>query len=126
MKKLIAVFAVLSTCVVVGTTVGVALAVPPADQICPDSSSGKIDVSGDQTSVTVTAPAGQLISGYCVKAGSEKQGLGAEFVTVNPPQASVTITHSSGKGVSHYSLTFVTAPPLPPLPPLPPPPPPAP
>ena len=124
MKKVIAALTVLATCAVVGATVGVAFAAPPAGQICPEGDSGKIDVSGDQTSVTVTAPAGKLISGYCVKAGSAKQGLGAEFVVVDPPAASVTITHSSGKGVSHYSLTFVTAtPPPPPLPPPPPPPP---
>src|SRR5687767_10852684 len=77
------------------------------DQVCPPGDSGKIDVSGNQHSVTVTAPAGKLISGYCVKAGSANQGLGPEFVTISPPQKTVTITHSSGKDISHYSLTFV-------------------
>jgi hypothetical protein len=75
-------------------------------QVCPPGDSGKIDVNSG-ASVTVTAPDGKLISGYCVKAGSANQGLGPEFVTVDPPQKTVTITHSSGKDVSHYSLTYV-------------------
>jgi hypothetical protein len=76
-------------------------------QVCPAGDSGKIDVSGDHTSLTLTAPDGKLISGYCVKAGSANQGLGPEFVTVDPPQKTVTITHSSGKDISHYSLSYV-------------------
>ena len=75
-------------------------------QVCPPGDSGKIDVNSG-ASVTVTAPDGKLISGYCVKAGSANQGLGPEFVTVDPPQKTVTIAHSSGKDVSHYSLTYV-------------------
>lgn len=75
-------------------------------QVCPPGDSGKIDVNSG-ASITVTAPDGKLISGYCVKAGSANQGLGPEFVTVDPPQKTVTIAHSSGKDVSHYSLTYV-------------------
>jgi LPXTG-motif cell wall-anchored protein len=75
--------------------------------VCPPGDSGKIDVSGNQTSVTVTAPDGYLIAGYCVKAGSENSGDGPVFVAVDPPSASVTITYPSGKDISHYSLTFV-------------------
>ena len=77
------------------------------DQVCPEGDSGKINVSGSNSSITVSAPEGMLISGYCVKAGSENQGLGPESVTVDPPAKTVTITHSSGKDISHYSLTFV-------------------
>lgn len=77
------------------------------DQVCPEGDSGKIDVSGSHASLTLTAPEGKLISGYCVKAGSANQGLGPEFYTVDPPAKSVTISHSSGKDISHYSLTFV-------------------
>ena len=51
-----------------------------------------------------------LITGYCVKAGSIHQGLGPEYVTVNPPVASMTITHSSTKDVSHYSFSWSAAP----------------
>ena len=84
---------------------------PPAQaaQVCGGLDSGKIDTKGDPASVTVTAPKGQLISGYCVKAGSEKQGDGPRYVTLNPPVSTVTITHPSGKDVSHYSLSYVDA-----------------
>lgn len=76
--------------------------------VCPPGDSGKIDVPGDQLSVTVTAPAGFLISGYCVKAGSVQGGTGGPvFVVVNPPQKTVTITYPGGKAVSHYSVTYV-------------------
>lgn len=87
-----------------------ALRIGPAvaqQEVCPGLDSGKIDTSGDPASVTVTAPAGFLISGYCVKAGSDASGAGVEFVTVNPPQATVTISHTSGKAVSHYSYSLV-------------------
>ena len=74
-------------------------------QVCPDNDTGHISAS--TPSVTVSAPDGKLISGYCVKAGSANQGLGPEFVTGDPPQKTVTITHSSGKDISHYSLSYV-------------------
>lgn len=76
--------------------------------VCPPGDSGKIDVPGDKTSVTVTAPAGYLISSYCVKAGSVQGGTGGPVnVVVDPPQKTVTITYPGGKAVSHYSLTYV-------------------
>jgi hypothetical protein len=75
--------------------------------VCPGLDSGKIDTSGDPASVTVTAPEGFLISGYCVKAGSDESDAGVEFITVDPPQATVTISHTSGKAVSHYSYSLV-------------------
>jgi hypothetical protein len=79
----------------------------PAD-VCPGLDSGKIDVSGEQTSITVTAPAGYLIDEYCVKAGSVQGGTGGPvIVAVNPPQKSVTITYPSGKAISHYSVSYV-------------------
>lgn len=95
----------------IGGLAAVATATPPDGQICPALDSGKIDTTGDPLSVTFTAPDGYLIDGFCVKAGSATQGLGAEFVTVDPPQKTVTITHSSGKAVSHYSVSYVKVPP---------------
>jgi hypothetical protein len=77
------------------------------EQVCPGLDSGKIDEPGNKTKVTVTAPDGQLIDQYCAKAGSAKQGYGPELVTVDPPQKSVTISHSSGKDLSHYSVSYV-------------------
>jgi LPXTG-motif cell wall-anchored protein len=84
--------------------------IPDGADVCPAFDSGKIDTPGDPASVLVTAPAGKLISGYCVKAGSANSGLGPVFVVVDPPQAQVTITHPSTKDVSHYSLVYVNAP----------------
>ena len=79
----------------------------PAD-VCPGLDSGKIDVSGEQTSITVAAPAGYLIDEYCVKAGSVQGGTGGPvIVAVNPPQKSVTITYPSGQAISHYSVSYV-------------------
>lgn len=66
--------------------------------------------NGTTKSITVTAPEGKLISAYCVKAGSIKQGNGPVYVTVNPPTNTVTISHPSGKDISHYTVTFVNAP----------------
>ncbi len=68
--------------------------------------SGKIDVSGSHTSLVIDAPADHLITGYCVKAGSANQGYGPEYVTVDPAAESVTITHSSGKDISHYAVSY--------------------
>lgn len=77
------------------------------EQVCAGLDSGKIDVGNAGPSLEITAPAGSLISGYCVKAGSVKQGNGPEFVAVNPPAESVTVAHSSGKDISHYSVVYV-------------------
>lgn len=78
---------------------------------CPKD--GKVDVSGANKTLVVTAPDGYLITGYCVKAGSANQGLGPEFVEVDPPATQVTISHSSGKDISHYTLETVKAEPTP-------------
>lgn len=59
-------------------------------------------------SFTYTAPAGYLVSGWCVKAGptpdyhDAADGHGHVL-----PAASVTIEHSTGKDVSHYSVVLV-------------------
>ena len=94
-----------------GSASAVAIGAPVAaeveEQVCPGD---KIDVVGNQPSVTVTAPEGMVIVGYCVKAGSAQQGDGPEFVVVDPPATEVTITHSTGKDVSHYSVTYAPAP----------------
>lgn len=87
-----------------GFSASPASAVP---DVCAGNDSGKIDVTGDVQSVTVSAPEGKLISGYCVKTGNTSSGGGTEFVVVDPPQETVTIVHSSGKDISHYSLVFV-------------------
>ncbi|WP_454859884.1 LPXTG cell wall anchor domain-containing protein [Promicromonospora soli] len=80
-------------------------------QVCEGYDSGKIDTVGDPESVTFDAPMGELISGYCVKAGSTKQGEddgGAYFVTLDEPAPSVTITYpwGGGRAVSHYAVEY--------------------
>jgi hypothetical protein len=83
--------------------------IAPADAgVCP--AEGKVEVSGEQTSVTVTAPEGMVIIGYCVKAGSANQGNGAMFVMLDEPATTVTITHESGKAISHYTVFYEPAP----------------
>ncbi|WP_216648855.1 hypothetical protein [Agromyces agglutinans] len=67
----------------------------------------KVDVTGDHKSIVVTAPDGKLIAEVCVKAGSANQGNGPETTTYNPPVKSVTISHTSGKDISHYSVRYV-------------------
>ena len=81
--------------------------VDATDKVCTAGDSGKIDVSGDATTLTLTAPDGYLISGYCVKAGSVNQGDGPQYYVVDPPAASVEISHTSGKAISHYSYVLV-------------------
>jgi LPXTG-motif cell wall-anchored protein len=82
-----------------------------SESTCPKD--GKVDVDGEHVSLVVTAEPGYLITGYCVKAGSDKQGNGPENYVVNPPAAEVTITHSSGKAISHYTLITIETEPSP-------------
>jgi hypothetical protein len=92
--------------VVLVLSAGVGSAASAEAGLCAAGDSGKIDVSGDYVTLTITAPDGFVITGYCVKAGSSKQGLGAESYVVDPPATSVVISHSSGKTISHYSYTL--------------------
>ena len=78
---------------------------------CPKD--GKVDVKGEQATLEVTAEPGYLIVGYCVKAGSYQNGEGPVDVVVDPPAATVSISHPSGKAISHYTLVTVKAGPTP-------------
>jgi hypothetical protein len=75
--------------------------------VCQPQSAHLFPHKNNITTLTYTAPAGMLISGWCVKAGSIKQGFGPEYHTVNPPAASVVISHSTLKDISHYTVTLV-------------------
>jgi len=66
--------------------------------------------AGSTKTAEYTAPEGFLVSAVCVKAGSIKQGDGPEITPFDPPQATVTLTHSSGKDISHYTVTLVPVP----------------
>ena len=95
------------------------------DQVCPDLTTGHLD-GGDETEITITAPEGTLIVSYCVKAGSAEQEEGPEIVVLPEGVESITISHSSGKEISHYSYEYLpileptTTRPSPPPPPPPP------
>ena len=101
MKKILMVFAMIAA------SVFVAQPASAVDQVCPDLSTGKINAGGTDATLTITAPEGFLIDSYCVKAGSAQQGEGPEIVQVDPPAASVVISHSSGKDISHYAAHYV-------------------
>ena len=55
--------------------------------------------------ITVTAPAGKIITGYCVKAGSANQNNGPETVS-GLSKETVEISHSTGKDISHYIVFY--------------------
>jgi hypothetical protein len=82
-------------------------AVSANDQVCTGLDSGKIDVNGEIYEVELTAPEGNLITGYCVKAGSINNGNGPVYVELDEPVASLTITYKDGtKAISHYSYSY--------------------
>lgn len=81
----------------------------PNEGVCENLDTGHLSAGG-ATSTTITAPAGQVIVKVCVKAGSIKQGDGPEYTTFDPGVTSVTISHSSNKQISHYSVDYETAP----------------
>lgn len=102
----------------VGLALVPALLVAPAshatgnkDNVCVGLMSGKKDVDGDKKTITIEAPEGALIDRFCVKAGSVHQGgdNGPQYFDVEPPKATVTITHPTGKDISHYSFSWVLA-----------------
>ncbi|MCK9794908.1 hypothetical protein M1843_14245 [Isoptericola sp. 4D.3] len=83
------------------------------DDVCPDMDEPKTDVRGEEQTITLSAPEGQLISAYCVKAGSAKRGDGPKVVTLDEPVAEVTIAYpTDGKcrAISHYAVAYVDAP----------------
>lgn len=82
---------------------------PPVEKVCDEFDSTKIDVDGKHPTLEISAPDGFVITEYCVKAGSAVQGDGPEYVLVEPPQQTVTISHTSGKDISHYSFSYEPA-----------------
>lgn len=75
------------------------------NEVCKPLDSGKIDLGGNLQSITLHAPEGKVITGYCVKAGSTKHGDGPKYIT-GLKSTSVTITYPGGKAISHYSLSY--------------------
>jgi len=105
MKKLLAAGAVAGL-VLLGGGMAPANAAPPEGQICPAWDSGKIDVADGIQSIEITAPDGLEITAVCVKAGSANQGLGVQITYYSPSQLTVTLSHYSGKDLSHYSVMY--------------------
>ena len=83
------------------------------DNVCPDMDEPKTDVDGEHQTITLVAPEGKLISAYCVKAGSARQGEGPKIVELDEPVAEVTIAYPTGgkcRAISHYAVEYVDAP----------------
>ena len=78
---------------------------PNEDRVCQPKSD-KIDTPDGTQSVFVTADPGKVITGYCVKAGSVKDGYGPHYVYgLNTTE--VTITYPfGGKDISHYVVFY--------------------
>jgi hypothetical protein len=79
------------------------------DQVCDNFDTGHLSAE-DQKTWEITAPEGKVIVEVCVKAGSENQGDGPEYTEYDPGVASVTISHSTGKNISHYSVKYADIP----------------
>ena len=90
----------------VAFTAAPAYATPNSTKVCPEFDTGHLSAN-DEKVWTAVAPEGYLIAQVCVKAGSAKQGLGPELITLDPYAESVTFRHSSGKDISHYSVAYV-------------------
>ena len=77
--------------------------------ICPAYGDGsgagggtpKIDTPSNPKELTITAPEGYVIVGYCVKGGTQ-----TVYETFEPGVESVTITLPTGKRISHYSVDY--------------------
>lgn len=114
--------------------VGVTASATDGQEVCAPLDSGKIDVDGELDTITVSSPSDDLvITGYCVKAGSDVSVPEGAVVYVLIEQSkwspTITFSHPSGKNISHYSLawqpftpetttTTTTLPPPPPPPPV--------
>jgi hypothetical protein len=80
------------------------------DIICTEGGDGwqdKVDTTGDPATVEVTAPAGFLIDGYCVKAGS---GDDAKHIIWIEPTAVAVIDHPIKDSVSHFQVHLIPIP----------------
>ncbi|MFD6177960.1 MULTISPECIES: hypothetical protein [unclassified Isoptericola] len=85
------------------------------DDTCPDMDVKKTNTSGDPETLEIVAPEGKLISAYCIKSASAKQGEGPKIVTLDEPVATLTIAYptvngggkSICRGISHYAVAYV-------------------
>lgn len=100
-----AVAGILAGGLVAGATAADADTVTTSQGGCPDA----VPVTGSADSLTVSAPAGRVITGYCVKSAGLPGLDGApETVVLAEPVGSLVLRHSEGGNLTHYSL--ITAP----------------
>lgn len=76
-------------------------------QTCPGLDSGRVEASGSPMTVTVDAPAGQLITLYCV---ASVAGNDSELIAVDPGVATLLLSHTSGTGIADWSVAYGTVP----------------
>jgi hypothetical protein len=81
-----------------------------SDQICEELDSGKSTEGGLGKTEEISAPEGMVITAVCVKSGADASGGGPEYYFVDAPTNSVTISHSTGKEISHFSFAYEPAP----------------
>lgn len=100
-----AVAGILTGGLVAGATAADAASGDSTQGNCPDA----LPVPGNDDFLPVEAPAGRVITGYCVKAAGLR-GLDAapETVVLADPVLSLVLRHSEGGNLTHYSL--LTAP----------------
>ncbi|MCF4120043.1 hypothetical protein L1785_03545 [Antribacter sp. KLBMP9083] len=92
---------------IVGASAGPAVAADTIEVLTSDTCPKelKVDTTGEPMSIVIDAEDGDLITSYCVKAGSVKQGLGPVLVTLEKPASTVTITYPNAeKAISHYAV----------------------
>lgn len=91
----------------VGATAGPAVAADTYEVLTSDTCPKelKVDTEDEPMSITFKADDGDLITSYCVKAGSTQQGLGPVLVTLETPVSEVTFTYPNAeKAISHYAV----------------------
>jgi hypothetical protein len=112
-RKLFIAWFVVAVVAIVAFFVIPAAAATDGEQIC---SGHRVDLVSNVHEVAVIAPDGQLISGYCVKAGSATPGCGPMTTLFTHPLESVTIEYDhylaacDGKAISHYAVFYTDVP----------------
>ena len=82
----------------------------PQDNVCDSLSTGHLVVSPRLLRTPAPRQRGSWFPLVC-QGWVCQPGHGPEYHDVNPPEKSVTISHSSGRDISHYSVQLVPEPP---------------
>lgn len=73
-----------------------------ADAACQPLSSGQVDPDGTPRAVAAIAPAGNLVTGYCVVSTTGA----ASYVDLAAPTTWVVVRSAPGQGIAHYSYAW--------------------